>query len=63
MPHPFKVRQVGKSYVFRYSQCKSDHDGWIHSDYYLPYPYDLVDVRIKRKGKWVEKIKTGWWTG
>ena len=63
MPYFLKPREVGRSYVFSYSQCIADSDGWCDPTYYLPLAYDLVKLKIKRNDKICKKEYSGWWSG
>jgi hypothetical protein len=48
--------QVGKD-GFRFTDLKTDYDGWIDAKWVYPFPYDLVFIKTQ------EKTKPGWWTG
>lgn len=45
------------SIPYKYTDVKSDIDGWTDPNLWLPYPYDLCWLKT------VHKTKTGWWTG
>lgn len=67
MPKKKNPKEVGKSYpepkVFTYLRCKPEKDGWVDPNKYLPLAYDLVDTKIDRDGKTLNKSYIRWWTG
>ena len=60
MTKSIQNREVGKQYIFSYSECQTDFQGWINSNRYRPRPFDLVFLKIEDVP---EKILEGWWTG
>ena len=46
---------------FSYAKIKYDKDGFADASKYKPDKFDLVNIKINRKG-WKKTI-AGWWTG
>lgn len=53
LPPPYQVGKRG----FKYSDVKTDYDGWVDAKIYRSAPFDLVRMKTQ------DKTKSGWWTG
>ena len=57
------TREVGKKYIFAYSNCDYDADGWVNSKNFKPHPFDIMHLKVVRNGEKVKGSLPGWWTG
>jgi len=55
------MREVGKKYAFTYKEVTYNVDGWADPKKFKPLAFDLVAIRVLRKGK--EVGYNGWWSG
>lgn len=63
------MREVGKKYLvtkeieFTYKDVQKDADGWADASCFLPFPYDLMHLKVKRDGEVKRGSIPGWWNG
>jgi hypothetical protein len=58
-----KRREVGHNYVLRYADLKTDIGGWVDAAAYVPMPYDVLHLKVKREGELLKDSLPGWWSG
>ncbi len=51
------ISKSGSKLYYSYRHVKSDWLGWVNVKEWLPYPFDLVHLKLG------DKSKTGWYTG
>jgi hypothetical protein len=53
------INKLGNKIAYTYRHISQDEEGWTDPKDWLPFPFDLVHLKLKDK----ELHKMGWYTG